>query len=67
MWKPVTGLIEEIKKCERVGATTAAVAMAYICIDTMAFLALPAGKEKQGPNEFIEWCWRRCRSASIRR
>lgn len=55
-WKPVTGLIAEIKKCERVGATTAAVAMAYICIDTMAFLALPAGKEKQGRTEFIEWC-----------
>lgn len=56
MWKPVTGLIAEIKKCEGVSATTAAVAMAYICIDTMAFLALPAGKDKQGRTEFIEWC-----------
>jgi hypothetical protein len=55
-WKPVTGLIAEIKKCEGVGATTAAVAMAYVCIDTMAFLALPAGKDKQGRTEFIEWC-----------
>jgi len=48
MWDAVSGLIAEIKCCEREGATTAAVAMAYVCIDTMAFLALPTGQDKQG-------------------
>lgn len=56
MWAPIGALIGEIKKCEGAGATTAAVAMAYVCIDTMAFLSLPADKDKQGRAEFIEWC-----------
>lgn len=29
--------------------------MAFICIDTMALLALPAGQDKQGRVEFIAW------------
>ncbi len=29
--------------------------MAFICIDTMAFLGLPAGKDKQGRADFIAW------------
>lgn len=55
MWGGVKALLAEIKKCEEAGATTAAVAMAYISIDTMAFLALPAGKEVQGKSDFITW------------
>ena len=55
MWAGVSGLIAEIKCCEKAGATTAAVAMAYVCIDTMAFLALPTGQERQGRTEFIAW------------
>jgi hypothetical protein len=53
--KSVLDLISEIKKCEAAGATTAAVTMAFICIDTMAFLGLPAGKNKQGRADFIAW------------
>jgi hypothetical protein len=53
--KSVLNLISEIKKCEAAGATTAAVTMAFICIDTMAFLGLPAGKDKQGRADFIAW------------
>ncbi len=45
----------EIKRCEEAGATTAAVAMAYVIIDTMAFLALPAGQDLQGRSDFITW------------
>lgn len=49
------GLIAEIKRCERAGATTAAVAMAFVCIDTMTFLALPDGRASQGRADFIAW------------
>jgi hypothetical protein len=55
MWKGVSGLVSEIKRCEATGATTAAVAMAFVCIDTLAFLSLPAGMEKQGRTDFIAW------------
>lgn len=55
MWNCVSGLVAEIKRCEKAGATTAAVAMAYVCIDTMAFLALPTGLDKQGRTDFITW------------
>ena len=55
MWKGVTGLIQEIKRCEAAGATTAALTMAFVCMDTMAFLSLPAGRTKQGRSDFIAW------------
>jgi hypothetical protein len=55
MWGCIEGLIQEIKRCEAAGATTAAIAMAYICIDTMAFLGLPAGQEIQTKSDFITW------------
>lgn len=56
MWAAITGLLAEIKRCEAAGATTAAVAMAYVCIDTMAFLSQPADHDKQGRSDFIAWC-----------
>lgn len=55
MWNGVSGLIAEIKRCEGAGATTAAVAMAFVCIDTMAFLALPQERDIQGRTDFIAW------------
>lgn len=55
MWSGVKALVAEIKKCEQAGAITAAVAMAYVCIDTMAFLPLPATREVQGKADFIAW------------
>ena len=55
MWSAIRGLIEEIKKCQTSGSTTAAIAMAYICIDTMAFLSLPTGRESQGRGDFVNW------------
>lgn len=55
MWEGVSGLVAEIRKCECVGATTAALALAFVSIDTMAFLALPSGQEKHVRSDFIEW------------
>ena len=55
MWDGVKALVAQIKKCEGAGATTSAVAMAYVCIDTMTFLSLPAARESQGRADFIAW------------
>ncbi len=55
MWDAIKGLVDEIKTCEKAGATTSAVAMAFVCMDTMAYLALPADREKQGRADFIAW------------
>jgi hypothetical protein len=48
-------LVTEIKKCESAGATAAAVAMAFICVDTMAFLSMPTGQTSQTRADFIAW------------
>lgn len=55
MWGAIDGLINEIKTCEKAGATTSAVVMAFVCLDTMTYLALPAGRESQGKADFIAW------------
>jgi hypothetical protein len=55
VWDGVKTLIEEIRKCQKAGATISAVAMAYVCIDTMAFLSLPRGQDTQGRADFIRW------------
>ena len=55
MWAAVTALVAEIKACEKAGATISGVAMAYVCIDTMAFLSLPVGQESQEGADFISW------------
>jgi hypothetical protein len=54
-WDSITGVVNEIKTCEKAGATTSAVAMAFVCIDTMTYLSLPAGRETQGKTDFIAW------------
>ena len=54
-WKIVEGLLGEMKRCEQADAPMAAVIMAFVCIDTMAFLALPKGKTSVNPNDFIAW------------
>lgn len=55
MWDGVKALVAEIKRCEEAGAITAAVAMAYVIIDTMTFLSLPAGREIRSKADFIAW------------
>lgn len=55
MWDAITGIVAEIKTAERAGATTAALAMSYVLMDTMTFLSLPAEKGSQGKQDFIDW------------
>lgn len=55
MWRCITGMAEEIRRCETAGATAAALAMAFISIDTMTFLSLPDGVEAQSRTDFINW------------
>lgn len=55
MWNGISGLIGQIQTCEAVGATSAALAMSYICIDTMSFLSLPDDRETQGRADFVAW------------
>lgn len=55
MWDGVKALVTEIKRCEEAGATVSAIAMAYVCIDTMAFLSLPVERDAQGRADFISW------------
>jgi hypothetical protein len=47
MWDALGGIAAEIKKCEAVDRTIAAIALTYIFIDTMAFLSMPEGQTSQ--------------------
>jgi hypothetical protein len=55
MWCAIKGLVNEVKICEAAGATASAIAMAFVCIDTMAYLSLPDGQETQSKADFIAW------------
>ncbi len=48
-------MIEELKKCEKAGATTACLMQIYIYIDTLAYFGMPATKNKNTRVDFIEW------------
>lgn len=54
-WETIIGLVSELKRCDKNGITTAAVAMAFICIDTFANLARPIDKSRVTRSDFIEW------------
>jgi hypothetical protein len=54
-WQPIVGLVLELKRCDECDITTAAVAMVYICIDTLANLARPVEKAKATRADFKEW------------
>ncbi len=55
LWEAITGLVREVKQCEAAGFTMAALALAYVGIDTMAYLAMPDGKSEQTRQDFIAW------------
>jgi hypothetical protein len=55
MWQAIGGIVAEIKKCEKANATIAAIALTYILIDTLAFLAMPEAQPSQTKNDFIAW------------
>lgn len=55
MWNGPINLVREIKLCEKAGATMAAVALCYVCIDTMANLSMPVEKQEQARDDFVAW------------
>lgn len=55
LWKSIVQLVEEIKKCDDAGFTSASLVMSYVCIDAMAFLSMPAGQTSQTRKDFIAW------------
>lgn len=54
-WKSIIDLVSELKRCDKCGITTASLAMAYICIDTIATLARPTNKSKVTRADFKEF------------
>ncbi len=54
-YTPIIQILSEIDRAKDAGATTAALAMVYIGIDTMAFLACAIGQRKQDRAQFIAW------------
>lgn len=54
-WQSVLGLVSELKRCDEAGLTTASVAMAFVCIDTLANLGRPAEKAKVTRSDFKDW------------
>ena len=53
LWAGITSLVQELKRCDDAGHTTGALVLAYVCIDTMAFLSLPEGRSEQTRSDFI--------------
>jgi hypothetical protein len=54
-YRPILNLLEQAHKSLDAGATVAAIAMVYIGIDTMAWLALPVGQDRQTRLDFCNW------------
>lgn len=54
-WQAIIDLISELKQCDKYNITTASIAMAYVCIDTLANLARPIEKEKTTRADFKQW------------
>lgn len=48
-------MIEELKKCEKAGATTACLMQIYVYIDTLAYFGMPVTKDKNTRSDYIEW------------
>ena len=51
----IMNLIDEIRKCEEADATLATIALCYMCIDAMAYAAMPADKAKNDGKDFRDW------------
>jgi hypothetical protein len=51
----IMSLIAEIKKCEEADATLAAIALCFICIDAMAYAAMPPHQTKNTGQDFMDW------------
>jgi hypothetical protein len=51
----IVDLINEIRKCEEADATLATIALCYMCIDAMAYAAMPTNQAKNSSKDFIDW------------
>lgn len=58
----IVNLVDEIRRCDENDITMASIAMAYICIDTLASLSRPSEKMKCTRCDFIEWADRYLRA-----
>jgi hypothetical protein len=54
-YAPILNLLNQARQTQAAGLTIPALAMVYVGIDTMAWLGLPPGKEKQGRQDFYNW------------
>lgn len=54
-WTALSGLAQELKACADAGHIMAALAFAYVCLDTMAYLAMPESRVEQTADDFIAW------------
>jgi hypothetical protein len=54
-YAPILSLLNQAREAQAVGLTIPALAMVYVGIDTMAWLELPIGQEKQGRQDFYRW------------
>ncbi|MBC7963631.1 MAG: hypothetical protein H7Y05_11885 [Steroidobacteraceae bacterium] len=54
-WQAIIGLVSEMKRCDECDITTGAIAIAFICIDTLASLGRPMKKQKVTRSDFKEW------------
>ena len=54
-WAGITALVKELRRCEAAGASLAALVMAYVCIDAMAYLAMSPDRSEQTKQDFIAW------------
>ena len=54
-WQFIVDLISELKRCDEQDISTASIALAFICVDALANLAVPLGKQKVTRKDFKEW------------
>ena len=64
LWGSILGLVSEMKRCDEGGLTTASLAMAFICIDSLANLSRPAGKQRVTRDDFKNWVERHLKGHS---
>lgn len=54
-WQSIINIVAELKRCDEEGIVTASIAMAFICIDTLANLSRPIEKQRSTRSDFKEW------------
>ncbi len=54
-WGSIVDMVAEMKRCDENGLINASLAMAFICIDSLANLSRPEGKPRVTRSDFKEW------------